>query len=111
MTFAEGHAQVLCPRATLRTKNTWRGHAPGPASLCRRCSFAITPGGTAIAKPYPLKRAAIQRVHERRISMIKAWTVLAIAAGAALTLQADDDVSRRDQLRQVPAKAFPGRVH
>jgi len=39
------------------------------------------------------------------------WMVLAIAAGAALALQADDDVSRRDQLRQVPARVFPGRVH
>lgn len=43
--------------------------------------------------------------------MIRKWMVLAIAASAALTLQADDDVSRRDQLRQVPAKTFPGRVH
>lgn len=43
--------------------------------------------------------------------MIRKWMVPAIAAGAALTLQADDNVSRRDQLRQVPAKTFPGRVH
>ena len=43
--------------------------------------------------------------------MIRNLVVVAIAAGAALTLQADDEVSPRDQLRQVPAKAFPGRVH
>ncbi len=42
--------------------------------------------------------------------MIRKWTVLAIAAAVTFTLQADDDVSRRDQLRQVPAKTFPGRV-
>ena len=43
--------------------------------------------------------------------MVVKWMVVAIAACAALTLQADDEVSRRDELRQVQAKAFPGRVH
>ena len=43
--------------------------------------------------------------------MIRKWMFVAIAAGTALTLHADDDVSRRDTLRQVPANSFPGRVH
>ncbi len=40
--------------------------------------------------------------------MIRNWLVVAITAGATLTLQADDELARSDQLRQVPAKAFPG---
>jgi acetamidase/formamidase len=38
------------------------------------------------------------------------WLALAALAAAALSLHADQ-LSERDRLRQVPAKAFPGRVH
>ena len=43
--------------------------------------------------------------------MVRKWMAVAIAAGAALPLEADEEVLRRDELRQVPAKIFAGRVH
>jgi hypothetical protein len=54
-----------------------------------------------IAEGYAPERASVLPEHDEEDSMIRNLMVVAIATGAALTLQADDDVSRRDQVQRV----------